>query len=168
MTFTANIVQHGKDVGVDPNYIEHKRRELDALVNIHTKCIEAGIPMMMGSESGFAITPYGEWHTRELELMVELLGMRPMDAIVAATANNARALGWDHQVGTLAPGRWADFLVVDGDPLADIRILADRKRIRAVYKGGEAVARPAAPPERRRMSHERGFSVCTAMLRRPA
>ncbi|ARP83498.1 hypothetical protein CAL12_23525 [Bordetella genomosp. 8] len=168
MTFAANIVQHGRDVGVDPNYIEHKRRELDALVRIHTRCIEAGIPMMMGSESGFAVTPYGEWHSRELELMVELLGMRPMDAIVAATANNARALGWEDRVGTLAPGRWADFLVVDGDPLTNIGILADRKRIRAIYKGGEQVERPASPPERRRMAHERGFSVSTAMLRRAA
>jgi imidazolonepropionase-like amidohydrolase len=166
LTFTANLVAHGQEVGVDPNYIETKRRELDALVDIHRRTFEAGIPMMAGSESGFSVTPYGEWHTRELELMVELLGMKPMDAIVAATSNNARAFGWERDVGTLAPGLWADLLVVDGDPLADIRVLGDRGRIAAIYKGGERVEQPAAPLARRRMSHERGFGISGTALHR--
>ena len=71
-TFTANIVEWGKDVGVDPNYIEVKQRELDALADIHRRAYEAGIPLLAGSEAGFSVTPYGEWHTRELELMVDL------------------------------------------------------------------------------------------------
>jgi imidazolonepropionase-like amidohydrolase len=89
-----------------------------------------------------------------------------MDAIVAATLNNAKALGWDEHVGTLAPGRWADFLVVDGDPLKDIRVLGDRQRITAVYNGGAAVPRAASAPTRRRMSHERSFAVSSTMLER--
>ena len=168
MTFTANVAQHGHEVGVDPNYIDHKRRELDALAEIHIKCIQAGVPFMMGSEAGFAITPYGQWHTRELELMVDILGMRPMDAIIAATANNAKAFGWEDQVGRLVPGLWADFLVIDGDPLQDIRILSDRSRIRAVYQGGVLIDRsPSAElPTRRRMAHERGFVVSAGTLDR--
>ena len=166
LTFTANVVQHGRDVGVDPNYIETKRRELDALVNIHRRALEAGILMMAGSEAGFSITPYGEWHTRELELMVELLGMTPMDAILSATSNNAKAFGWERDVGTLAPGLWADLLVIDGDPLQDIRVLGDPARIHAVYKGGQAVERSGALATRRRMSHERGFAVSSTALHR--
>jgi imidazolonepropionase-like amidohydrolase len=166
MTYTANIVQHGRDVGVDPNYIETKQRELDALVKVHRRAHEAGIPMMSGSESGFSVTPYGHWHTRELELMVELLGMSPMQAIVAATSNNARAMGWEDQVGSLAPGLWADFLLVDGDPLQDIRILGDRKRIAAVYKGGAKVDRAEAPATRKRMGHERSLAVSSQVLTR--
>jgi imidazolonepropionase-like amidohydrolase len=166
MTFTANIALHGSDVGVDPKYIETKQRELDALVKVHRLSFEAGVPIMAGSEAGFSVTPYGQWHARELELMVELLGMSPMDAIVAGTLNNAKALGWDEHVGTLAPGRWADFLVVDGDPLKDIRVLGDRQRITAVYKGGAAVHRGASVPTRRRMSHERSLAVSATMLER--
>lgn len=165
ITYTANIVQHGSDVGVDPNYIETKKRELDSLVTVHRANIEAGIPMMAGSESGFSVTPYGQWHSRELELMVELLGMSPMQAIVAGTSNNAKAFGLDKDVGTLAPGRWADLVIVDGDPLKDICVLGDHSRIHAVYKGGTLVDRtPAAA--RKRMGHERSLAVSTSVLAR--
>ena len=166
MTYTANIVQHGRDVGVDPNYIEVKKRELDALVRAHGKAIEAGVTMMAGSEAGFSVTPYGQWHAREIELMVELLGMKPLQAIAAGTFNNAKAFGWEQEVGSLQPGRWADLLVLDGDPLADIRVLGDRKRIAAVYKGGESVPLKDDLPTRRRLGHERSLAVSSAPLNR--
>jgi len=168
LTFTANIVEHGRDVGVDPNYVEVKKRELDALTDIHRRAYEAGIPLMAGSEAGFSVTPYGEWHARELELMVDLLGMQPMDAIVAATSTNAKAFGWEREVGSLVPGLQADLLVLDGDPLEDIRILADPARIHSVYKGGKLVERSGDQPARKRMPHERGFNVSTSVLHRPA
>ncbi len=168
LTFTANIVQWGGDVGVDPNYIETKKRELASLVEVHRRSHEAGIPMLAGSESGFSVTRYGEWHTRELELMVEFLGMNPMEAIVAATRNNAEAFGWAGQVGTLQAGARADIVIIDGDPLQDIAVLGRPENIRAVIKDGIAVDRSAAIPERRRMSHERGYNVSTDMLIRAA
>lgn len=166
LTFTANIVQWGRDVGVDPNYIETKKRELDSLVEVHRRSHEAGIPLLAGSESGFSVTRYGEWHTRELELMVELLGMSPMDAILAGTRNVAGALGWAGQVGTLQPGARADIIILDGDPLADIEILGRPERLWAVIKDGVEIDRSAPAPERRRMSHERGYNVSTATLSR--
>jgi len=166
ITFTANIVEHGRDVGVDPNYIETKRRELDALVDIHRRNIDAGIPMMCGSEAGFSVTPYGQWHAREMELMVELLGMNPVQAIAASTYNNARAFGWEHEVGAIKPGLQADLLLVDGDPLRDIRVIGDPRKLHAIFLGGVEVQRPDVPPSRRRMGHERGFSVSSGMLPR--
>lgn len=166
IAFSANIVEFGRDVGVDESYIEAKRRELDALANVLTRAIAAGVPMMMGSESGFSVTPYGEWHVRELELMVKLLGMSPMDVIVASTSNNARAFGWTGQTGTVEAGCWADLLVVDGDPLNDIGILADKNRLHAIYKSGERINVDATAKTRRRMSHERGFSVSRDVLHR--
>ncbi len=164
ITYTANIVQHGRDVGVDPNYIEVKKRELDALVNIHKRGIEAGIAMMAGSEAGFSVTPYGQWHAREVELMVELLGMKPLDAIKAATYNNAKTFGWEADVGSLQLGRWADLMILDGDPLKDIRILSDRRKLTAVYKGGKAITSTPVAPPRRRMGHERSLAVSSIPL----
>jgi imidazolonepropionase-like amidohydrolase len=166
LTFTANIVEWGSEVGVDPNYIETKRRELDALVDIHSRSHEAGIAMLAGSEAGFSMTRYGEWHTRELELMVNLLGMSPMDAIVAATRNNAAAFGWVGKTGTLERDCRGDLLIVDGDPLSDIRILGEPEKIVAVLKDGSEVDRSKAVPERRRMAHERGYTVSTGALTR--
>jgi imidazolonepropionase-like amidohydrolase len=63
-------------------------------------------------------------------------GMTPLQAIQAATLNAAEALGQKGQVGALKPGAWADIVAVKGDPLADIRELAD---VDAVVKGGVLV-----------------------------
>ncbi len=165
-TFTSNIVEWGKDVGVDPNYIEVKRRELDALANIHRRAHEAGITMLAGSEAGFSVTPYGDWHARELELMVDLIGMSPMAAIQAATRNNAAAFGWAGEVGTLERGACADILIVDGDPLVDVGVLADPKKLSTILQDGVEVDRTEAIFERRRMAHERGFNVSVQRLNR--
>jgi imidazolonepropionase-like amidohydrolase len=164
LTFTANIVEWGKDAGVDPKYVETKRRELDALADIHSRARETGITLLAGSESGFSVTPYGEWHTRELELMVELLGLSPMAALVAATRDNAAALGWT-DAGTLEPGKRADLIVLDGDPLADIRVLGQPDRMVAILKDGSEVERGAVP-QRQRMAHERGYNVSATVLHR--
>jgi imidazolonepropionase-like amidohydrolase len=166
ITFTANVVEWGKEAGVDPGYIETKKRELDAMASIHRRAHEAGIPMMMGSETGFAVTPYGEWHSRELELMVKFVGLSSMEAIVAATRTNATVFGWDKDVGTLEPGRCADLLVIDGDPLDDIAVLSDPQKIIAIYKDGVEVQRPANTKRRARLSHERVYHVSSAWLHR--
>jgi imidazolonepropionase-like amidohydrolase len=166
LTFTANIVEWGNDVGVDPRYIETKRRELDALVEIHRRAHEAGIPMLAGSEAGFSVTRYGEWHSRELELMTKFLGMNTMDAILAATRNNAKVFGWLGKVGTLERNSRADLLIVDGDPLTDISLLGQPEKILAVIKDGIEVERTSKVPERRRMSYERGFTVSMKALNR--
>lgn len=68
-------------------------------------------------------------------------GLSAMDCIVASTRNAARALGWQEKLGTLEAGKLADLIVVDRDPLADLKSLADRKNIRHVMQGGKFVTR---------------------------
>lgn len=157
-TLTANIVEWGREAGAAPSYVDFKKRELDGLVDAHQRTHAAGVPLMAGSEAGFSATPYGEWHTRELELFVKLLGMSPMEAIVAATRTNAAALGWS-DVGTVEPGKRADLIVVDGDPLVDIGVLGERDRLVAVLKAGQPVDLTGRAPLRRRMRHERGLRM---------
>jgi imidazolonepropionase-like amidohydrolase len=164
-TYTTNIVEWGAEVGVQPSFIEVKKRELEAMVDITQRAHAAGVTLLAGSETGFALTPYGEWHTRELELLVKLIGLSPMEAIVSATRTNATALGWT-DTGTLAPGSRADVLVADGDPLADIQVLGERERISAVLKAGEVVDLSWRPLPRQRMRHERSFSVSERPLHR--
>ena len=79
----------------------------------------------------------------ELAWMVEA-GLSPMQALVATTASAARALGWDNWPGTLEPGKVADLVVVSGNPLENMRLLADRRTTKLVLKNRQIVAQPAA------------------------
>jgi cytosine/adenosine deaminase-related metal-dependent hydrolase len=100
------------------------------------KAVKAGIPFLTGTDSGFAVTPYGEWHARELELFVDDLGFSTAAALRAATEVNARFMSQGDEIGVLEPGRFADFTAWDGSPLADIGILQNKARLRGVYKAG--------------------------------
>src|SRR5271154_2846237 len=103
------------------------------------KAIKAGIPFLTGTDTGFAVTPYGEWHARELELFVDDLGFSKAAALRAATEVNSRFMSQGGEIGVLEPGRAADFIAWDGSPLADIAILQDRRRIRAVHIAGKEI-----------------------------
>jgi len=99
------------------------------------RAAELGVRIAMGTDAG----AFGHRHqAAELELLVDA-GLSPMEALVASTSSSAACLGLEDQVGTLAPGFGADLIVVDGDPLADIRILQDPERIRLVMKAGSPV-----------------------------
>lgn len=92
--------------------------------------LEAGVTVAVGSDS-FSSTevPYGRSTVAEVHTMVDA-GMPAADAIVAATSHGARALRISHETGALAPGLAADFLVIDGDPLHDIRDLSRERMVR--------------------------------------
>ncbi len=96
------------------------------------RAVRAGVRVAMGSDIFGA--NHGE-NALELEAMVKC-GMTASQATVAATSAAADLLGISADTGTLAPGRAADLIIVDGDPLADIRVLADRARLRLVMRGG--------------------------------
>lgn len=96
---------------------------------------EAGIRIALGTDfSNSPNTRYRE-NGKEFEAMVRA-GLTPMEAIKAGTANAARVMRMDDQIGTLEVGKLADVVVVDGDPVADINCLASADHVRLVLKGG--------------------------------
>jgi imidazolonepropionase-like amidohydrolase len=101
---------------------------------------EHSVPIAMGTDAATPYNYHGD-NARELLYMAEA-GLSPMQTIVASTANAARALGWEAKLGTLEPGKIADLIVVAGNPLEDLSILADRSKIEMVIKEGQVVARP--------------------------
>lgn len=147
-TFQANLADFGAAIGADPMVREMFRREIDDSAQMIRRAYDAGVPLLAGSESGFSITPYGEWHYRELEVYVRHLGLTPLQAIQCATQANAFALRMQGQVGEVVAGRLADLLVVDGDPSRDVTVLGDRARLRHVFLGGREV--DLTPPAPRR------------------
>ena len=101
----------------------------------------AGVRVVVGSHSSVPHAGRGWAYQREMELLVEA-GLTPMQAIVAATSENARFFRAGDRIGSVEPGRLADLLLVGGDPLRDIRAMRD---VRRVMLGGvwvDAAARP--------------------------
>lgn len=139
LTMICNFAQWGELVGVPVKKQDGAKRLLEKSANALSKAHAAGVKFMTGTDTGFAITPFGEWHARELEVLMEYAGLSGLEAIQAATANGALALGLEGEVGTVAPGMLADVIVVDGDPLRDIKVLQQRDRIEAVFKDGKRV-----------------------------
>lgn len=109
------------------------------------RAVEAGVKVAMGTDSG--VGPHGG-NARELRLMVEHGGMAAMQAIVASTRSAAELLRLDDRLGTLAAGKLADVLVVNGDPLADMRVLEDTQNMLLVLKGGVAMREQVSPAKR--------------------
>lgn len=96
----------------------------------------AGVKIAVGTDAGFVVS-HGE-NACELEELVKG-GFTPMEAIVAATRIGAECLDWADEIGTIERGKYADLVIVDGDPLSDIRILQDKSKIACVFKGGRMV-----------------------------
>jgi len=95
---------------------------------------EAGVKIAAGTDAGAPYVPHNSVR-RELELLVRL-GLSPAAALLAGTRVAAEALRLEHEVGTLSPGRYADFIAVSGNPTAHI---GDLFRLVAVFKGGGQV-----------------------------
>ncbi len=138
-TFLANLAEFGARVGASPGMEDIFRGEISATAKMMRKAYDNGVRIISGSESGFALTPYGHWHGRELEVFVNELGLTPLEAITTATKNGAWAMRMEDQLGTIAPDMLADILVLDADPTKDITVLNDRTRLRSVVSRGRLV-----------------------------
>ncbi len=100
------------------------------LMRVH----RVGIPIAMGTDAGNPLTLHGPSIHVEMEWMQEA-GMKPMEIIVAATRNGARAMGREAEFGTIAPGKLADLVILGADPTRDI---ANLRQVRWVMRGGVA------------------------------
>jgi imidazolonepropionase-like amidohydrolase len=122
-----------------PAWIMEKNKATQGQAELSLKmAYEAGVPIAMGSDVGTPLNFHGE---NGLEIYwMQQAGMSAMDALVAATGNAARALGWDSWLGTLETGKAADLIVVDSNPLEDLRVLTDKHRLQLVMKAGQIAA----------------------------
>ena len=96
------------------------------------KVWDAGIAVAMGTDAGNIGTLHGPSVFREMELM-QAAGLTPAQILQSATTNGARMLGMEADLGDVAPGKVADLVILDADPLADVKNLS---RIHRVVRGG--------------------------------
>jgi imidazolonepropionase-like amidohydrolase len=116
-----------------PDFAKRKMEMVSEMGKMNAKkAFAAGVKIGFGTDA--AVYPHG-LNAHEFAVYVKL-GMTPLQAIQTATINDADLLGWSDKVGTIEPGKWADIVAVDGDPLADVTTL---ERVKFVMKGGEVV-----------------------------
>lgn len=113
-------------------YLRKNRETTDVQRARFTQAVKMGVKLAYGTDSG--VYPHGQ-SAKQFAYMVRY-GMTPMQAIQSATIRAAELLGKDSELGSIAPGRFADLVAVDGDPLGDIRIL---ENVAHVMKGGNIV-----------------------------
>jgi imidazolonepropionase-like amidohydrolase len=155
-TFLANLADYGHKVGAATTQVDLFRGEIEATATMLRAAYDVGVRILCGSESGFALTPYGHWHAREMQVLVESMGLTPLEAIRCATYEGAMALQMEEgRIGFIAAGAAADVLVVDGDPSLDVAVLGDRANLRHVISRGIPVDLDRPWPTRRPLPGEK-------------
>jgi imidazolonepropionase-like amidohydrolase len=130
----ASIV-HGPEYGMSHAVIDGHQETLEGGAASALRILRAGGRIGMGGDYGFAWNPHGTY-AKELTFFVKYVGFSPLETITCATKTGAEIMGREKEFGTVEPGKLADLLVVDGDVLADISLLEDRRRFLAVMQGG--------------------------------
>lgn len=128
-------IMYGPDAGVPEDHLKKVMSFAEKHYANLRKAVAAGVKVGCGTDTGTPFNYHGD-NAYELECLVNIAGMSPMQAIIAATSVTAEAV-LQQDIGSLVPGKTADLLIVDGDPLADIRLLQNRDAIRKVYRGGK-------------------------------
>ncbi len=138
-TFLANLADFGPRVQASPGMEDIFRGEIEQTAKMIRKAYDNGVRILSGSESGFALTPYGHWHGRELEIFVNSLDLTPIEAITTATKNGAWAMQMEDQLGTIEKDKLADIIIIDSDPTEDIRVLNNKNEISTVIADGKVL-----------------------------
>ncbi len=132
---TDYILSQGESVGMLPESLDKERRVGKRQRESFKRALDAGVRVAFGTDAG--IFPHGT-NARQFAIMKDH-GMSPLDAIRAATTVAAEVLEAQHELGSLASGKYADVIAVDGDPLSDVSLL---ESVTFVMKNGVVVKDP--------------------------
>jgi len=118
---TAYLVDWMRENGHLPALYQQKMIDVSAAMKAnHKKAIAAGVKVALGTDA--AVYPHG-LNAHELDVYVNQYGMSPLAAIQTGTINAADLMAWTDRTGTIEPGKWADIIAIDGDPLKDVKVL---------------------------------------------
>jgi imidazolonepropionase-like amidohydrolase len=126
------FLENAESLHVPPDIVAKAKVIMPAARKNVAHAFAGGVKVAFGTDA--AVYPHG-LNAHEFAVLVKL-GLSPLQAIQAATINAADLLGWSDKVGTLEPGKWADLIAVDNDPLQDVTTL---ERVKFVMKGGAVV-----------------------------
>ena len=128
---TAYLIDWMQQYGNLPPIYQQKMKDVSAVEKQNAiKAIKAGVKIALGTDA--AVYPHG-LNAHEVDVYVNQFGMSPLAAIQTGTINAADLMSWTDKVGTIEPGKWADIIAIDGDPLKDVKIL---QHVNFVMKSG--------------------------------
>ncbi|MCD8837414.1 MULTISPECIES: amidohydrolase family protein [Mammaliicoccus] len=130
-----SVIEFAEELGMSENSIKKSKQVMQDHIDSFKKAHQADVKIAMGTDAG--VFKHGT-NLRELELMVEH-GMTEMEAIVSSTKTAAECLGYDEDLGTIEVGKKADFILLDQNPLEDIKVLRDPNNIKVVSIDGQIV-----------------------------
>jgi imidazolonepropionase-like amidohydrolase len=140
MTFLFEALEVGKEMGRSDQEMDLIKRNADNAVTVLQTARSLGVQVMCGTDTGNSpVMPYGTLHAHEAEVMVNFGGYTPLEAITAYTKDNAYSVGMEGELGVIEPGKLADLLILDANPLKDIRVLQGGKHLSEVIKDGRLV-----------------------------
>lgn len=130
--------------------LERLKPLYEATCRVHVEMRKRGIRIVVGGDYGFAANPQGT-NARDLEHFVTHFGFSASDALQSATRTGGEIMMRGHELGQIKPGFLADLLLVDGDPLGDVRVLQDKARLAMIMKGGMRYVTCEGAPHVRRL-----------------
>ena len=136
--FVYMMVDQKRRTGKTPFPVDDMESWLETAARILPKAQAAGVKLLVGDDFGTSAMPHGDY-AKELKAYVNGAGISSLDVIGWATRNGAELLGMKDDLGTIEAGKLADLLVVNGDPVADIKVLQDRAKLNVIMKGGKFV-----------------------------
>ena len=136
MLFPARFVDAMGGSGL--GFTDSMKADIDAMAEMLPKANAAGVQLVLGDDFGAISFPHGPY-ADELAYYVDEVGIPAIDVIRWATRHGAELMGRGDELGTVTPGKLADLLVVDGDPVDSISVLKDRDNLLAIIKGGRLV-----------------------------
>lgn len=129
-----HILRAGVKGGIPPFVVEKEKTVIKSNLQSVQKAYQAQIPIAMGTDAGTPFNLHGG-NLKELEILMNV-GLTPMEAIVSATKTASEVLGMERKIGTIERGKIADLIVVDGNPLEDIRLLQKKEKILVIMREG--------------------------------
>lgn len=132
-----NVVHNSSVEGISKDMVRKAQEAIERHITGFMKAHKAGVKMAMGTDSGVPFSPHGN-NLKEIIYLVEM-GLSPHEAIQAGTHSGAELLKISHEIGSIEENKYADFLILNKNPLDNIYSLVEEGNIESVYLEGEEV-----------------------------
>ena len=131
------LIEQCESLGLSSDWVKQRgyEEEVEASIKSVRMMLDRDIRLMVGGDFGISVAPHGTY-AKDLEVFVDMFGMSAEKALLCATRDGGSAFDRSNMVGTLEAGKYADLLIIDGDPIENIKVMQDHSKFSAIIKGG--------------------------------